>query len=42
MPSVAFFFDFRSPCSDRANSQLSRLGADVAHRPMDVLEAIAA
>lgn len=37
MPSVEFFFDFRSPYSYLANSQLDGLSAEVVYRPMDVL-----
>jgi 2-hydroxychromene-2-carboxylate isomerase len=38
MDTIDFFFDFRSPYSYLAHSQLGALPATVRHRPIDVLE----
>lgn len=38
---LEFFFDFRSPYSYLAFSQLGELGAEVAFRPMDVVKVMA-
>lgn len=35
---LEFFFDFRSPYSYLANSQLAGLDVDVAYRPLEILE----
>jgi 2-hydroxychromene-2-carboxylate isomerase len=37
MPAVDFYFDFRSPYSYLANSQLRAMGVEPRYRPMDVL-----
>jgi 2-hydroxychromene-2-carboxylate isomerase len=37
MKIVDFYFDFRSPYSYLARSQIGRLGVTVRYRPMDVL-----
>ncbi|WP_068875159.1 MULTISPECIES: 2-hydroxychromene-2-carboxylate isomerase [unclassified Phenylobacterium] len=35
---LEFFFDFRSPYSYLANSQLERLDAEVTYRPLEIVE----
>ena len=37
MSEVDFYFDFRSPYSYLANTQLRALGMGLRYRPMDVL-----
>ena len=37
MTTIDFYFDFRSPYSYLAHSQLGSLGAGVNYRPMDVV-----
>ncbi len=38
MPQLEFYFDFRSPYSYLALSQLPALGADIRYQPFDVLD----
>jgi len=38
MPTLDFFFDYRSPYSYLAQTQLSGLGAEVRYHPFDILD----
>src|SRR5215471_6602367 len=38
MPKLEFFFDYRSPYSYLARSQLDSLGVEVSYHPFDLLD----